>query len=184
MADPANEFVKEKKELQGRKKTMTAEEFEDQSARLSYLGSLYWDDGGLYFPGYNILRSWSEGAVRVARGLGGKLDDAVLDYTERCLIDPYSAKFGSAEDLLKAGLALTVMGRVPPRTGSRVPITRPSFPIQPDPWMINFSLTFDPELISRQEVLLSAVAAGKYKGIGDGRTKGFRRGRYSVEVLD
>jgi hypothetical protein len=50
--------------------------------------------------------------------------------------------------------------------------------------MINFSLTFDPELISRQEVLLSAVAAGKYKGIGDGRTKGFRRGRYSVEVLD
>jgi hypothetical protein len=175
LADPLNSWTRQIKELTSKKKGLAEDDFAAQKAKLQFLGGLYWDDEiGLNLPGYNVLRSFMEGGAMSKKGTA--LDQAVVDYDEHCAIDPYTGKYDTGEEIMEGGHFLTTMVKIGQST---VPATRPSF----FPWSVDFSATFDPEILMREDLITAAEAAGRFKGVGDGRKKGYRKGRYSVEVI-
>lgn len=174
MADPLNKWAKAVRELTARKKTMTEEEFAAEKARLQFLGGLYWNDEiGLHIPGYNVFKSFVEGG-RMSKD-GTKIEQAVVLYTQYCKVDPWTDKFDDAEKLYKAGHYFTTLVKI---NASTVPGTRPQF----TEWSLDIDLTVDETIIDVKSLLACAETAGKFKGLGDGRLKGYGRGRYNVEV--
>lgn len=49
-------------------------------------------------------------------------------------------------------------------------------------WQTTFALIWDKTTVSRDEIHASIIDAGKFSGLGDGRSIGF--GRFSVENFD
>jgi hypothetical protein len=48
---------------------------------------------------------------------------------------------------------------------------------------LEISFTIDASMIAADEFVLCAEAAGRFKGLGDGRLKGYGKGRYGVTRL-
>lgn len=70
--------------------------------------------------------------------------------------------------------------RVPPRTGARVPRSRPKF----SPWSLEFEIDYDENLIDARSIAELAEIAGKTVGLGDYRPeKAGTFGRFEVEVV-
>ena len=59
-----------------------------------------------------------------------------------------------------------------------MPSTRPQF----TEWSLDIDLIVDETIIDVKALLGCAEAAGRFKGLGDGRLKGYNKGRYNVEV--
>jgi hypothetical protein len=175
MANPLNEFARAVKELTGRQKGMDPDEFAAEKSRLQFLGGLYWDEEvGLHMPGYNIFRCFMEGGA-MQRGNGVKVERALTIFPRKCAIQPWTDKFDDPEDLFRAGHYHMTM--VKPTSASTVPATRPKF----DSWVIDFPFSLDESIIDVTAVLAAAEAAGRFKGLGDGRKKGYGMGRFYVE---
>ena len=174
LADPLNEYSKAISEVNSkiRSKSITVEEHAAQKARLQFLGGVYFDpEFGLYEPGYNVLRSIMEGGT-IYR-LKTKIGEAVLTYPDKVAIEPYTKKFDDAEEIYKAGHFLTTLVRI---GTSRVMATRPLF----SEWSISIEFTIDESLITADNFVMCAEAAGRFKGLGDGRLKGYGMGRFAV----
>lgn len=179
LADPLNPYARQLKELNNRKKSLTVEEHAESMAAIEFEGGLYWDDEmGPYLPGFNLFKSIIEGGRMLK--LGTAIDQAIVDYSERCRL-LYSggsremAAIKTTADLRAAGYE----SRVPVKVGTAMVMrTRPQFPI----WGCGIVLTYDPGIITADQLVEAANAAGAYKGVGDGRLKGYGKGRYTVKI--
>lgn len=178
-ADQLNPFQREIKSLTDRMKakTISTEDAEEQKSWLQFQAALYWDkDGiGLYMPGLNVFRSVMEGGSALGR-LGTKVDAAVVDMDDQCPIDPYTSRYDDPRAMFDAGL----LHRVPVKVGqSKVVSTRPRF----SPWTIDMNFAVQTDVMPVEQFVECAETAGRVKGIGDGRLKGYRHGRFSVDVV-
>jgi hypothetical protein len=151
------------------------EESEAEKSRLQFLGGLYWDDDGLHMPGRNVFQSLYEGAK--TKRLGPKFDSAVIEFSDRCPIEPYSSRYTDAERMFRDGHFHRTRVRFSGR--STVTSTRPRF----SPWTIECEFAVRTDVIPPEQFLEVATVSGATKGIGDGRLKGYRMGRYAVEVV-
>jgi len=178
-ADKLDPAVKELDALTSRKKakTISDAEFEAEKSRMQFHIAIYWsEEHGVILPGHNLFRSFMEGASALGR-LGTKLDGAVVDFTNECPISPWAEKFDSAEDLFNDGQCTH---RVPVKIGqAMVTKTRPMF----SQWETHFSLSFLEDQIDPDQVYQAAILAGTLKGVGDGRKRGYGKGRFNVEVV-
>lgn len=173
LADALDPHTKKLKAITSNKQ-LEIDEKEEQKARAEFEGSLYWDDEtGAYLPGFNILRSFMEGGTFAKKGTA--ISQAVLSYTQKCPII-YGRNCKTPTELYDGGYVHRAIVTV---QRSKVSRTRPAF----YPWAVAFSLTFDPSIISQDELMRAASMAGAYKGVGDGRTGGYGKGRYSVEKI-
>lgn len=177
LANPLNEWSKQISDLTSRKKakSISEEEFASDKARLQFLGGLYWDDEiGVYMPGFNVFRSIMEGGT-MSR-LGTKIEQAVVEYTDKAKIEPWSDKYSDGDAIFADGHYLTTFVKIGTST---VLGTRPQF-IE---WAIDMTFSLDADVLHRDDFVACAEAAGRFKGLGDGRKKGYGKGRYTVEVL-
>lgn len=175
MANPLDEYAKAVSELTARKKNLTPEEFASEKSKLQFMGGLYWNDEiGLSLPGYNVFKCFVEGA-RMSKN-GTKLEQAIVDYTPHCAIDPWAAKYDTADEVFADQHYLMTMVKI---GASTVPSTRPQFLT----WALDISFTFDDSIVDEATLLSSGEAAGRFKGLGDGRLKGYGKGRFNCELV-
>lgn len=180
LADKLDEYTKAITEVtdgsKGKNPRLAPEEASAMKSRLQFLGGLYWDPtAGVHLPGYNVFRSIYEGASALGR-LGTKYDAAVIDYTDLCPIEPYAAKYDDPEAVFTDGHFLRTNVKI---GQSMVMSTRPMF----TQWETTFMAVIDTESLGVDQFVAAATLAGRTKGVGDGRTKGYRKGRYDVEVI-
>ncbi len=175
LADPLNEYAKAVSNLTARKKSLTDVEFAAEKARLQFLGGLYWDDEfGLHLPGYNVFRCFVEGARMSKNGI--KLEQGIVDYTPKCAVEPHTDKYDDAEKIMADGHYFTTMVKIGQST---VPSTRPQF-IQ---WALEINFTFDTTIVDEPILVAAGEAAGRFRGLGDGRLKGYGRGRFDCDLV-
>jgi hypothetical protein len=171
--DPLDPGVIEHKKLTAiRKKT---DETHAMIARSEWEIGLYFDPTeGPIMPTANLRGVIVEGAkfsklgASVKRGTIVEQESARIDYKgPRSLDEMWKA--GSFRDV-----RAVVVG------GARVMRCRPRFC---PPWSVEFSLLFDPEVITREQLVSAAEAGGRLVGLGDFRpANGGPFGRFTVEA--
>lgn len=175
LANPLNEWARAMKALNNNKKNLDLEVYAEEMRRLEFLGGIYWDrEAGLHMPGRCMFRSLMEGATATKNGKA--LGEAVVEYKQICPVQPWAEKYEAPEEALADGhvdMATVKIGT------SKVMRTRPLF----TEWYLDFWLTLRTEKVSADTLMLAAEEAGRFKGIGDGRLKGYGMGRFSVERL-
>lgn len=171
--DPLDPGVIEHKKLTSvRKKT---DETHQQIARSEWELGLYFDEkDGPYLPTANLRGVIVEGAKFSKLGSAVKRativedETAPLAYEGPRTIDAMWAK-GTFRDV-----RAVVVG------GARVMRCRPIFRA---PWSVEFALLFDPEVITREQLIAAAEAGGRLIGLGDFRpANGGPFGRFTVEA--
>lgn len=172
--DPFDPLVKEQKEIVGNKKTKDLEENVRRVEWLKYAVSFYGNlDDAPFVPSDNLLKAFSEagfgvkksGKKEVQSGLDIVEDDIELIYdgpkTPRAMFDHVvngDRPFVFAKSV-----------RVPPKTGSRVPMSRPRIPTG---WMMRLTLTKRGFCaLSNDETRRILVAAGSQVGLCDWRPR-------------
>lgn len=174
LADPLDPSTKALRALTNRtaKKDMDVEEYAEKVGRVEFEGGLYFDNKlGPYIPG-NTIRAVMREAGKltkhgksIERGLQPP-DDIALNYTgPRSIKGLWEAPDRAFVDRRSIG----VMGK-------RVIRTRPRFN---SPWSIVVELEFDETILGMDQIRAIAINAGRFCGIGDGRSIGF--GRFTVE---
>lgn len=180
LADKLDEYSLAITEITNRMKanTISDEEGEAEKSRLQFLGALYWDeDHGLHLPGHNIFRSFYEGASALGRK-GTTLDAAVVEFDDYPAVQPYTARYDDPEVLFKEGHFHRTNVKIP-SSRSTVLSTRPMF----SPWTVEIEFAVKVDVMPIEDFVAAAVLAGSMKGVGDGRLKGYRKGRYAVSVI-
>jgi hypothetical protein len=179
LANPLNPAARRIKALSSKRKK-TDEDLVDL-AKAEWQGSLYWDEKfGPVVPTDNILATITAGAKKSKYGKevglavfvegDGKTGDAGvirLDYQ-----GPRTKEKMWADG--NSNFVFTKLVRV---NQSRIVRTRPIFPV---PWVLEFLLKFDANVVNGDALLKSAIDAGFYIGLCDWRP---RYGRFEVEVL-
>lgn len=168
LSAPMSEGAKAIKKVSGKRDKTDADHAE--MARLEFYYGLYLQDGRVVLPGMNL-----EGCILVAartKRLGKQVsagcyveNDAALEY------DGPQTPDGLWED---KRFVFSVGVRV---QGSRVQRTRPRF----DQWAAQFTVVYDDEMVSPDDMLSILKIAGSKAGLGDWRPK---FGRFAVAVLD
>jgi hypothetical protein len=172
-ADKRNPVVQEKSrtEKMNRGKAYT-EERQSQVDKLAWLCSLYQRGGVVGLPADNLLAAVQEGA-KLSK-LGQLVKQAAL-FTQD---EFYPLDHDGPADID----ALYSDGRfVDSRMGclqgrSKILVVRPVFPR----WSCEFDLTWDEEILDRDQIVKCLTDAGARRGIGTWRP---RFGRFTVEIL-
>lgn len=168
LANPLDKFARQLKALSGKRKKQ--DEDYEAMAKVEFLAGLYLNQKGEYIlPGHNLEAVMLEGARRDKNGRqvqGGAFIDC----------DPVLKFDGSSKspDELWDGAehALNVSVRI---NKARVMRTRP---VVPTGWSTEFDVTYDPGVVSEEQIVRSFEVAGKERGIGDWRPK---YGRFVAE---
>lgn len=169
LVDPLNPLTKAHKEITGkRKKTDDDHEAIALSEMRSYL--YHNDEIGIYMPAANFEASLRDGAKlnklgqHVKRGIL-VLDDAKLIYEgpqdPDVLVRTRSFQYAKTVVVQRA----------------RLMRYRPIF----HKWSCEFVVSYDEQILNRDEVLTIAENAGKFCGLGTWRP---RFGRFNVEVME
>lgn len=167
MVDPRNAYVKQIRELTG-KRTKT-EDDHVQIALLEFMGGMYYDDKlGPFIPAQNIDATIRGGArllkrgKMIERGVYLMEDRIKLEYTgTRERVAMFDAGFSDIRNV-RIGTSQVMRCR---------PIFNP-------PWWFTFTLAYDKEVISSDDLRLCVEYAGKRIGLNDGRT--IRYGRFEI----
>lgn len=168
LANPLDPIAKQMKRITS-KRTKTDDDHEEL-AQFEFLGGLYWDDvAGPYVPGQNIERCLVD-AARITRA-GKKIERGVFVETD---VNPLSYRGPRKQDELWADTAFRLIAPVKVGT-SRVMRCRPRF----DGWAVDADGTFDPAIVSLEELAEVATTAGLMIGLGDYRP---RYGRFTATV--
>lgn len=170
--DPIDPGVIEHKKLTAiRKKT---DETHAQIARSEWEIGFYYDpEMGPYLPTANLRGVLVEGAK--FSKLGASVKRATIVESDRAELSYEGPR--SMADMWAKGTFRDVRAVVV--GGARVMRCRPVF--RP-PWSVKFSLLFDPEVITREQLVTAAEAGGRLVGLGDFRpANGGPFGRFSVE---
>lgn len=176
LANPLDPIARAMKAVNSSKKQLTVEEHAEQMAALEFEGGLYWDDDlGVYLPGYNVFKSIVEGG-RMSKN-GTAITQAVLDYTEKCPVLYPGKRHKTIKSLWESG---EYYSTVAVKVGTaKVMRTRPQFVS----WETDFTAVIDTTILTKEAFVASAEMAGLYKGVGDGRTNGYGKGRFDVTVV-
>lgn len=157
-ANPLDENVKYLKTITGKKKK--TDEDHQEIARLDWQLGMYFDEKiGPYLPGINI---------RAAIVAGGKMNKLGTNLQKGTMILEEMLKLEydgpRTVDELWANSAFRDIRSVVV-SQSRTMRCRPFF----REWAVAFDILFDPKVIDKADVLMSAENAGKFIGIGDFR---------------
>jgi len=160
-ANPLNKYARQLKAVSG-KRNKTDEDFEAM-AKIEFLAGLYQNPAGEYIlPGHNLEAAMLEGAKKNKQG---RLVQSGAFVTE----DPLLVFSGSAktpDELWDGGKhALMVSVRI---QKNKVMRTRPLIPTG---WTAKVSVTFDPSIIEKDDIVRAFEVAGLERGIGDWRPK-------------
>jgi len=169
LANPLNATVKAMKALTGqRKKT---DETHLELSRLEFLGGLYLSrDGVVEIPSEVIESTLIEGAKKSKLGKAFKsaimvADNAPLNYGKRLTPTEMWAQPDEFVDV-----RLVKVGQ------SRIMRTRPIF----RQWSLEFTVTFNADLINPEQIQLAVADAGQQVGLCDYRPK---FGRFHVTAI-
>ncbi len=182
LANPRERIAQEAKKITGNKKLKESDEGMAMLDDLHWYGALYLDENERpCIPGENIESMMIAAAKRTRKGKA--VEAAVMSYglwsidcTPKLKTEPFAisgvAGFRPIEKLY-AQFRDVRMGRIPPRTGARVSITRPFF----RSWALTFDLTYQASAIDEEPLRDMLVLAGQEIGLGDYRPK---YGRFEV----
>lgn len=177
MADPQHPIVQQRAQITAKKKNMTDADMAE-SARLSWLGCLYYDQAiGVHLPSANVFRAMIDAAARTRDG--NAVRGGVIFLTDRApIMDP---KIGvDLERLWGGGTSAHVDRRIVTQQRARIPRVRPIFPN----WSATYEVELDAEQINPDDFVMFAERAGRLIGVGDYRPqKNGPYGRFAVEVM-
>lgn len=171
--DPIDPGVIAHKKLTAiRKKT---DETHAQIARSEWEIGLYFDEvTGPFLPTANLRGVLVEGAKFSKMGANVKRATIVESDQATLVYDGPRTLAGMWDSGKFRDIRAVVVG------GARVMRCRPTF--RP-PWSIEFSLLFDAEVITREQLITAAETGGRLVGLGDFRpANGGPFGRFSVEA--
>ena len=171
LVDATNSYVKGIKKITDKgSKKMTDKDRMDRD-RLEWEGSLYWDEElGPVIPSDNIERCLQLGAQKQRKG---KDVQAAVLCSEPLVKLHYDGPRN--KDKLFASDRFTLKKSIRVQQ-SRLIRTRPMFPTG---WWIEFSVEYDPSVISDDSLIMdAAIDAGALVGLGDWRPK---FGRFIVD---
>ena len=165
LANPLNAFSKQLKELTCIKGKTDA--IQEQIARVEWAGGMYTDsDGEPCIPG-EVIEATVHGGAKKSK-LGKQfLAGVTCDGTSKIEFDGPRNLDELYED---ENFRLSVMVKV---GTSKVLRTRPKF----NDWEVEFTLSYDPEIVRKDELDRAVKAAGTQCGLGTWRPK---FGRFSV----
>ncbi len=166
LANPSNEFTRELKKLTSQKKK--TDEVLEQIKKMEWRGGLYDVDGKIVVPSDNVLATTINGAKKLKKGKD--VNAGVFAKEPYFLLNYEGPK--SIEKLWDDGRFLDYRSVVVNR--SRCMRARPVF----HTWSLPVSLWFDPEIVTRAELLQSMQIAGEIIGLCERRP---RCGRFFVE---
>ena len=167
LSDPLNYHSQRIAEIASKRKK-TIKDLEELAHR-EWIGSLYWDDEiGVYIPGANIERMLRDAAAKSKDGKSVQAgciveDDSPLIYNfdgEKTVEGLWESQQFFSRDSCKVGQ-------------SRVIRTRPCF----EQWELQFTVTYDPEIVNATKIKDFVSLAGKQIGLGDWRPK---HGRFEL----
>jgi len=170
-ANPLDPDVKFLKTVTGKKKK--TDEDHEMIARLDWRLGMYYDEKmGPYLPGINI---------RASIVAGGKMNKLGTNLQKGTIItgEKYRLEYDGPRTIEELWLNTNFRDvRSVVVSQSRTMRCRPFFP----EWAVSFDILYDPKVINKSEVIMSAENAGKFIGIGDFRPgKGNGSfGRFSV----
>lgn len=170
LCDPLDEHTQRLKRLTSiRKKT---EENHKDMADIEFEGGLYFDpELGPYIPG-----EWLEATIidggKIQRN-GTKIKQGVMVLDDKAKLN-YDGPRGL--EALRHSRTLRDMRSVVVGTG-RLMRCRPKFPLG---WSVDFTVSYNPDMINGDEVVSAISQAGAFRGMGDYRP---RYGRFTVEVI-
>jgi hypothetical protein len=170
LADPMSEASKALAEVTSKRgNAKKTDAHVEDVARLEWEGGLYHDDEvGPYLPTHNIAAAIREGA-RLSR-LGKEIERAVVVLGDKIPVD-----YTGPRDI-EGMWAAKLYDRSGVRVGqAKVMRTRPKFAR----WSVAFEIAFNPERITREQLVSVMSDAGKMTGIGDFRA---RFGRFEVSA--
>jgi hypothetical protein len=165
MADPLNPLAKQMKAVSGKKKKTDADH--EEMSRIEFIASLYVDEKGTpCIPGENIeamLVTYGS-SVRQKKHFSTILSDGTwaLEYDGP----------KSTDGLWSQG-ARFIDKRAVRVQNARVMRTRPKF----RQWSLTFNVSYLPELLNKDAVVLAVETCGRIIGLGDYRPK---YGRFHV----
>lgn len=161
-------------------KTITSKRKKTEDDQLSlfwleWQGGLYWDEEtGPYIPGANLESFLNDGA-RVHRR-GQDILRGVIMLEDKAKLSCNWPKKKELRAIFDSGEFNDVRGVVNPSTSGRTMRCRPIF----KEWSCEATFSFDPEVVSRDDMILFAGVAGKRAGLCDGKPK---YGRCTVEPI-
>ena len=164
LANPLNEIVKEIKKF-SKKRSKTEADYAALS-RLEWLGSLYLKDGKIVLPGEMVEALLINGAKKKRQGTNAK----IAIFVEKESLLKYDGPTDIEELYLDENFRLVAGVKV---SRARIMRTRPMF----KEWGANIIVTYDNEVVDKQNVVEYMVIAGKQVGLGDWRPK---FGRFEV----
>jgi hypothetical protein len=172
-SDPLNPATRAHKTLTS-KRTKTDEDYV-AIARSEWEGGLYHNDEiGPYMPTQNIRSAIIDGGK--LNKLGANIKRSVLILEDKSRLEYKGPR--DVESMWTSGRFHDVRSVVVSR--GRVMRYRPKF----EQWSLTITLTYDPKVIEREQLIACARNAGTFIGIGDFRpNKGGQMGRFSVEVV-
>lgn len=183
LADPLDAATIEHKKLTSIRGKAKTHEVYVAISKSQYVNGVYWAKGiGPYIPTVNIKKCLEEGAKlsrngdKVRKGIILTEEMVPLDYPGRPKGKPHTP-----EQLWNAGVKYldkrsVVVG------GSRVICYRPCFPV---PWTLEFSVSYDTDIIEAKWIIEYLNQAGSYIGLGGFRpAKNGHFGRFTAEDLE
>ncbi len=180
LADPSNVITKQIKEITSKGSKKTTEADIVRRDKLEWQGGLYVSaDGRLWMPSDNLERAVIGGAQKFR--MGKEFQSAVLCANDTGYEVSHPLMRGKSLDAIydttsEHGERIFVLRKLVVVQKSRIMRVRPKVPAG---WSIQFALTYDETLVSRDQVV-RAVTEAQRLGLGDWRPK---YGAFSSEVL-
>jgi hypothetical protein len=171
MANPTNLVVKQIKALTSKRAKDKTDEDQEAIAKLEFLGGLYYEDGELYVPTWNVIRSF-ENAGRQWR-LGSAVIRALTVTEGRVRLEIDGPHDPEALWQDKRYVWTTLVGVQRNKTLR----TRPIFRV----WSLRMPFVLDEEVMDFETLERIVQRAGKVEGLGDARKLG--RGRYTAKLV-
>lgn len=170
LVNPLHPIVKQIKEITS--KRIKTDDDHAQIAKLEFLGGMYHDAKiGPYLPGNMITAAIREGAKSQRKGLTVQRGLLILETKVKL---EYTGP-REPETMFAQEIFVDIRNVKNPGGNGRVMRCRPIFHA---PWGCEFTLMFDPQLISPDELRGWAENAGKIGGFGDGLRIGM--GRFAI----
>jgi hypothetical protein len=145
-------------------------------------------NGQLYIKHSYVFGCFRDAAKHSKRGRGTlqkyvaatlQVDPEIIFVKDRFLIPNGDSEFVTPDTDSSLPVYLDIAGVVNPNTRSRNVRYRVG---ASKGWEVDFTLTWDKTIVSRQEMEAVALDAGRLVGLGDGRSVGY--GRFEVVAFD
>lgn len=171
LANPLDEYTRAIKTITSKPKKTDADY--EEIFKLEFMGGMYYSAKiGPYIPQRMIRASIINGARMLKLGTAVERTLLVDETEAKLTYDGPRDRDKLYSDFYRDVRSVSGQGA---RGGSKTMRCRPVF--EP-PWSVTFTLSFDPEQISPDNLRLCIERAGEFHGFGDGRSEG--NGRFEI----